>query len=171
MNGILQKILGPLADIRCYIESELNNCRVDDKTIKIFQEIFKVHGNGYYRNVCFTLFLEIERVLRNQFSGGNVNIPFNKILENFINTSDNILGLTKNQFSWLIIVELFKLFCGEEEYKKWIELNEDLIQNRESALNKLAEYDTEKDSINMILISYYIFRISTILLCKKEKRL
>ncbi len=100
-----------------------------------------------------------------------MNIPFNKILENFINTSDNILDLTKNQFSWLIIVELFKLFCGEEEYKKWIELNEDLIQNRESALNKLAEYDTEKDSINMILISYYIFRISTILLCKKEKRL
>ena len=79
--------------------------------------------------------------------------------------------MTIYQFSWLIIGKIIELFCGEEEHKKMFEVDGELSQDRKSTLIKLAEYNTEKDSINMILISYYIFRLLTILLCKKEKRL
>lgn len=155
-------------DILEDIESNLKTLAIDMDRKATFQEAIKAHRHGLFRLTTRALIPDIERVILEDWMGRNrgdveqltkqkiCDAVNKKHLEDF--ALDNIYDL--------------RLFGGivdvlYENGSKLGDFQGDIFPNRPAALHGWLSYSTRKNSLNIIIIADYVFRLTPLF---KENR-
>ena len=163
--------------VRSQIESRLPSYQIDEEAKATLREALDAHEAGLYRCVSRVLFPEIERVFRAKLFDDQIgHIPYDTLVEKLVG-EDRSLGdfmrgglyeldifgvLTKHikhgdeSESGEFIYGLFQKVGSEEDRER---LTQDPIPNRHAALHGLVVYSSRQNSLNVIFVADYIFRI------------
>ena len=164
-------------NVRSEIESRLSDYKIDAEAKATFREALDAHEAGLYRCVCRVLFPEIERIFRIELFNNIIgSIAYKKFLEKLVDKNKSIdeyiidglydlsiFGhLTKTlrkeaiSESDKLTVGLFTSVTSEEHRER---LKQSAIPNRHAAIHGLVAYSSRQNSLNMIFLADYIFRI------------
>ncbi len=140
-------------EIRREMESGLTEYHIDDEARKTFGEAIAGHEAGLYRCVCRLLFPEIERMI----DAGRVSST--KMIQKLIDSGDPTDRELRELFDWVMLERLrthayAQVHAGEQE-----KFEQDPIPNRHAAMHGLVAYSTHKHSMNMLILTDYVFRI------------
>ena len=138
------------SEIRDDIESRLKDYHIDDEARETFREALSAHEAGLYRCVCRVLFPDIERMI----GLGRVR---EKELEELTGTGDFADFAFREPYDYVLFGRLVK--HTYEPVKDRGRFERDPVPNRHAAMHGLAPYATHKQSMNMLILTGYIFRI------------
>ena len=163
-------------DVRSSIESRIHEFNIDEEAEATFREALDAHEFGLYRCVCRVLFPEIERILRVQTFGHRRGTEkYNAMLE------DLLQGTTLDDFlpgGWLDLTSFEHLMKTIEKQadgrfdagvlgvfayvsdSNLHRVKDDPVPNRHAALHGYVEYATHQNSLNVIFIAEYVFRVT-----------
>lgn len=149
-------------DIRHDIESRMACYRVSEEAKETFREAMDAHEAGHYRCVCRVLFPELDRELRIRFFNDSTGrIDSREMLKALANRGSLEEYLQRSVFSYILFTQLAtQLYKNvKESNKSQFELRD--VPNRHAALHGLVRYTTHKHSMNMLVMTDYIFEILT----------
>ncbi len=138
------------SEIRDDLELRLNDYLIDDEAKETYREALSAHAAGYYRCVCCVLFPEIERVI----GLGRVR---KKEIEKLTSTGTLADFVSGEPFA----IDLFGYFVDhmyESVKGNRAKLAQMPVPNRHAALHGLIPYSTHKESMNMLIMTDYIFQ-------------
>ena len=133
------------------LEQRLEGYHVDDEAKATFREALTAHEEGLYRCVCRVLFPEIERAI----ALGRVR---KKELGQIL--GDRSLGevVAGERFAYVLFSRLVS-HTYEQVRTSRARFEQDPLPNRHAAMHGLVSYRTHKNSMNMLLMTDYIFRL------------
>ena len=141
-------------EIRNDMESRLANYHIDDEARATFNEALSAHQAGLYRCVCRLLFPEIERMIGAGRGGSR------RMLEELTGTGDLSDFAFKERFGYVlfgrIVNHAYERVMTDEEVARF---EQDPVPNRHAAMHGLVAYSTHKHSMNMLILTDYVFRI------------
>ena len=141
-------------EIRDEMESGLAEYHIDDEASATFREALAAHEAGHYRCVCRLLFPEIERMIGAGHGGSN------KMLEGLTGTGDLADFACKERFGYVLFGRLvnhaYERVMTDDELARF---ERDPVPNRHAAMHGLVSYSTHKHSMNMLILTDYVFRI------------
>ena len=175
-NRLLDYYKNNWQNVRSEIEARLSDYKIDAEAKETFREALDAHESGLYRCVCRVLFPEIERVLRAEIFNNKVGpitsdalikkLLDDKFIEDFMPGGFYelyIFGhLTKARRkkdaseSDKLTYGLFQKVLSKEDRDR---LKQDPVPNRHAAIHGLVVYSSPQNSLNMIFMADYIFRI------------
>lgn len=138
-------------EIRDDMTSRLADYHIDDEAKATFREALSAHEGGHYRCVCRVLFPEIERVIR-------VGRDKTKILERLTGTRDLADLAFRERFGLILfdrLVDHMYENVGDQPEK----FDRDPVPNRHAAMHGLVRYSTHQHSMNMLILTDYVFEI------------
>lgn len=137
------------SEIRDDMESRLEDYHIDDEAMETFREALVAHEAGLYRCVCRVLFPEIERTIGAGFRS-------KRLIEKLTGTGDLADYAFRELFGYVLFGRLVKHVyeSGTRE-----SLERDPVPNRHAAMHGLVSYSTHKHSMNMLILTDYIFQI------------
>ena len=139
------------SEIRDDMKSRLADYHIDDEARETFREALSAHEGGHYRCVCRVLFPEIERMI----GVGRRKID---ILEKLTGTRDLAELAFRERFGLILfdrLVDHMYEDVGAEREK----FERDPVPNRHAAMHGLVQYSTHKHSMNMLILTDYVFEI------------
>lgn len=150
-------------DIRHEIESRMACYRISEEAKQTFCEAMDAHEAGHYRCVCRVLFPELDRELRIQFFNDSTGrIGSKEMLDALANRGLLEDYLPRSIFSYILfrqlVTQLYKNV--KKSNRSQFELRD--VPNRHAALHGLVRYTTHKHSMNMLIMTDYIFEILTV---------
>jgi hypothetical protein len=154
------------SEIEALFRKDIDGFDVDDEAKQTFREALAAHGNGHYRAVCRLLFPEFERIARDEIHNGELNgIGSQPGLKEFVDA----LGLsTVSKLGGLRVLPLMEvlldhLYLNVRKPAQVEKFRNDPIPNRHACLHGILVYNTAKNSINMLIMADFIYRIVGIL--------
>ena len=140
-------------EIRNDMESRLADCHIDDEAAATFCEALAAHEAGYYRCVCRVLFPEIERMIQ--------RIPSTcKRMPEKLNTTAISMDITfKQPFDYVLFGYLVHHVYQHVPENDREGFKQNPIPNRHAAMHGMVVYSAHKNSMNMLILTDYVFRI------------
>ena len=140
-------------DIRNGMESRLAECHIDDEARATFREALMAHESGHYRCICRLLFPEIERII----GAGHRSGP---MIEKLLASGEPTERDSREFLDWVMLGRIRKhayeqVWTADEQEK----FERDPVPNRHAAMHGLVAYSTHKHSMNMLILTDYVFRI------------
>lgn len=135
--------------IRADMESRLEGYHIDDEARETFREALAAHEAQLYRCVCRVLFPEIERMI----GAGYRSKP---LLEKLTGKGDLADYAFRERFGIVLFDRLVE-HVYESGRREKFERNP--VPNRQAAMHGLVSYSTHKHSMNMLILTDYIFQI------------
>ena len=137
------------SEIRDDMESRLEGYHIDDEARATFREALAAHEAGLHRCVCRVLFPEIERLVGAGFRS-------KRLLETLTGTGDLADYAFRERFGYVVFGRLVKHVYESGRREKF---ERDPVPNRQAAMHGLVSYSTHKHSMNMLILTDYIFQI------------
>lgn len=142
-------------DIRDEMESGLAEYHIDDEARATFREALIAHGSGLYRGICRSLFPEIERMI-----GAGPRVGSKKMLQKLTESGDPTDRELRELFDWVMLQRLrthaYERVITDDEVARF---ERDPVPNRHAAIHGRVAYSTHKHSMNMLILTDYVFRI------------
>ncbi len=140
-------------EIRDKMTSSLPEYHIDDEARATSREALAAHEAGLYRCVCRLLFPEIERVI----DAGHRSGP---MIEKLLASGEQTERDFRELFDWVMLERIRKHAYDQV----WTEgererFERDSVPNRHAAMHGLVAYSTHKHSMNMLILTDYVFRI------------
>ena len=123
------------------------------KNAETFREALSAHEAGYYRCVCRVLFPEIERMI------GAGLLPSKRMLKKLTGTGDMADFAFRERFAWVLFGRLMKHAYERADPVDRERFERDPVPNRHAAMHGLVPYSTHKHSMNMLILTDYVFQI------------
>jgi hypothetical protein len=139
------------SEIRDDMKSRLADYHIDDEARETFREALSAHEGGHYRCVCRVLFPEIERMI-------GVGRRKTDMLEKLTGTRD-LADLAFRERFGLILFDRLVDHMYEDVGDKREKFERDPVPNRHAAMHGLVQYSTHKHSMNMLILTDYVFEI------------
>ena len=140
-------------EIRDEMESGLAEYHIDDEARATFREALIAHESGLYRGTCRSLFPEIERII----DAGHRSEPMiEKLLASGDPTERQVRELFDRAMLERIRDHAYERVWTEDERERF---ERDPVPNRHAAIHGLVAYSTHKHSMNMLILTDYVFRI------------
>lgn len=139
------------SEIRDDMASRLEDYRVDDEAKATFREALSAHESGLYRCVCRVLFPEIERMV-------GAGLRSKRLLEKLTGTGDLADLAFRERFGYVLFGRLVD-HAYENVKANRTRFEQDPVPNRNAAMHGLVSYSTHKHSMNMLILTDYIFQI------------
>ena len=136
-------------EIRDDMESRLAGYRVDAEGRATFLEALSAHEAELYRCVPRVLFPEIERMI-------GAGLRSKRLLEELTGTGDLADYASRERFGYVLFGRLVKHVYRSGKLTRF---QQDPVPNRQAAVHGLASYSTHKHSMNMLILTDYIFQI------------
>ena len=140
-------------EIRNDMKSRLADYHIDDEARAAFREALSAHEAGHYRCVCRVLFPEIERMI----GGGRVGSK--QMLEELTGTGDLADFAFRERFGYVLFGRLVNHAYEQVNEDERERFERDPVPNRHAAMHGLVPYSTHKHSMNMLILTDYVFRI------------
>ena len=137
------------SEIRDDMESRLEGYHIDDEARGTFREALAAHEAGLHRCVCRVLFPEIERMV-------GAGLRSKRLLEKLTGTGDLADYAFRERFGYVLFGRLVKHVYESGRREKF---ERDPVPNRQAAIHGLVSYSTHKHSMNMLILTDYIFQI------------
>lgn len=142
-------------EIRDDMESGLEYHHIDDEARAVFREALSAHEAGLYRGICRALFPEIERMI------GAGNVGTRKMLDKLLEESEDPAGRAFREIYNPVLFNrlvrhAYERVVTEDERARF---EQDPVPNRHAAVHGLVAYTTHKHSMNMLILTEYVFRI------------
>ncbi len=142
-------------EIRDEMESGLAEYHIDDEARTTFREALAAHEAGLYRCVCRLLFPEIERMI-----GAGPRVGSRKMLQQLTDSGDPTDRECRELFDWVMLQRLrthaYERALTDDEVARF---EQDPVPNRHAAMHGRVAYSTHKHSMNMLILTDYVFRI------------
>lgn len=138
-------------EIRDDMKSRLADYHIDDEARETFREALSAHEGGHYRCVCRVLFPEIERLI-------GVGHRKTDILEKLTGMRD-LADLAFRERFGLILFDRLVDHMYEQVHNQQEKFERDPVPNRHAAMHGLVHYSTHKHSMNMLILTDYVFEI------------
>jgi hypothetical protein len=151
-------------------QRDIDGFDVDDEAKATFREALAAHGNGHYRSVCRLLFPEFERIIRYELHGGQLSgLTSLRSFRKFVEELGLSEALELGGFSVFSLMEtLIDRLYSEAKDPAQIELlRSDPIPNRHACLHGIISYNTAKNSINMLVMADFVYRVVGLLKANK----
>ena len=140
----------------------LKDYAICEESEATFQEALAAHREGFYRCVCRVLFPEIERVLRMHFFEDKAGrISACRLLKRFTNQGDLEDFISGPGHGWILFGRLITHLYEEVSEENRKDYLSNSVPNRHAALHGLIPYSTYKHSVNMIVMTDYVFQTIT----------
>ena len=144
--------------IRKDIESRMDQYQISDETKATFREAIEAHDSGLYRCVIAVLFPKIEeefeaRVPKNRDSQSQ---RARKVLQR---AGACRMRVPQKAYGWALYGPVENHIYSRVDASNIEEFERDDIPNRHAALHGLVRYWTHKHSMNMIVLTDYIFQV------------
>ena len=140
-------------DIRREITSRIADYHIDDEARAAFREAMAAHESGHYRCVCRVLFPEIERMI------GAGRVGSRKMLEELTETRDLADFIFRERFGFVLFGRLVDHAYQQVDEDEREKFERDPVPNRHAAMHGLVAYSTHKHSMNMLILTDYVFGI------------
>ena len=139
--------------IRGHMELDLATYHVDDEARATFREALIAHESGLYRCICRLLFPEIERTI----GAGHRSEP---MIKKLLASGDPTELDFREMFDW-VMLERIRKHTYEQVWTKGERerFERDPVPNRHAAIHGRVAYSTHKHSMNMLILTDYVFRI------------
>jgi hypothetical protein len=139
--------------IRDNMELDLATYHIDDEARATFREALMAHESGLYRCICRLLFPEIERII----GAGHRSGP---MIQTLLASGEPTKLDAREMFDW-VMLERIREYAYEQV---WTEgererFERDPVPNRHAAIHGQVAYSTHKHSMNMLILTDYVFRI------------
>ena len=141
------------SEIRDEMESGLAEYHIDDEARATFREALIAHESGLYRGICRSLFPEIERII----DAGHRAEP---MIEKLLGSGDPTDRQVRELFDRVMLERIRRhayVRVGTEDQRERFE--RDPVPNRHAAIHGRVAYSTHKHSMNMLILTDYVFRI------------
>ena len=149
-------------NIRQDIEKRLDHYHITEETKATFREALAAHSIGHYRCVCRVLFPEIDREFRIHFFNDTAgSISSKKMLEKLTNRGSLEYFLPREAYGWILFDRLIHHLYEPVDDNNRGQYESDYVPNRHASTHGLVQYSSFKHSMNMIIMSDYIFQILT----------
>ena len=139
------------SEIRDDMKSHLADYHIDDEARETFREALSAHEGGHYRCVCRVLFPEIERMIA-------VRRRKTDMLETLTGARD-LADLAFRERFGLILFDRLVDHMYENVGTQREKFERDWVPNRHAAMHGLVHYSTHKHSMNMLILTHYVFEI------------
>ena len=140
-------------EIRDGMESGLATYHIDDEARATFQEALITHESGRYRGICRTLFPEIERMI----GAGHRSGP---MIKKLLASGEPDERDFRELFDWVMLERIrrhaYEQVWTEDQRERF---ERDPVPNRHAAIHGRVAYSTHKHSMNMLILTDYVFRI------------
>ncbi len=148
-------------EIRISLEENMKSYCVDDEAKSTFYEALSAHEARLYRCVCRLLFPEIERVLRARIPN---HVPFDRIgskkLTQMLIGPESSDKISESKFfGFLLMDRLFQHLYERVDQNNIANIKKDFLPNRHAAIHGFVAYSYHKNSMNMLIMTDYIFQI------------
>ena len=140
-------------EIRDDMNSRLADYHIDDEARATFREALLAHEAGLYRCTCRVLFPEIERMI------GAGRVGSKKMLEKLIGSRDPADLTSRERYDWVLFDRLVLHAYEQVSEDERGRFERDPTPNRHAAVHGLVAYSTHKHSMNMLILTDYVFRI------------
>ena len=140
-------------EVRSDMTSRLADYAIDDEARATFREALSAHEAGHYRCVCRVLFPEIERMI------GAGRVGSNRMLKEFTGKGSLVDYAFREQFGYVLFGRLVKHAYEQVHEHNRREFERNPVPNRHAAMHGLVPYSTHKHSMNMLILTDYVFRI------------
>lgn len=140
-------------EIREAMESGLAEYHIDDEARATFREALTAHESGLYRGICRSLFPEIERIID---AGHRSGPMIDKLLASGDPTDRQVRELFDRVMLERIRKHAYEQVWTEGERERF---ERDPVPNRHAAIHGRVAYSTHKHSMNMLILTDYVFRI------------
>jgi hypothetical protein len=145
-------------EVRKAIEESVSAFDLDEESRIVINEILDAHENGHYRSVCRTIFPEIERLSRLEFSADNYFNPLSN--QKDLREMAGALPVRGGLEAIAMFERLFNHIYKDVKTMEALQaVQNDPVPNRHACLHGLVIYNTHQSSINSIFFLEYIFWI------------
>ena len=141
-------------EIRDEMTSSLAEYHIDDEARATSREALAAHEAGLYRCVCRLLFPEIERMI-----DAGRRVGSRKMLQELTESGDPRDRELRELFDWVMLERLRTHAYGQVDEGEQERFERDPVPNRHAAMHGLVAYSTHKHSMNMLILTDYVFRI------------
>jgi len=142
-------------EIRDEMESGLAEYHIDDDARATFREALIAHESELYSGICRWLFPEIERMI-----GAGPRVGSRKMVEKLTESGDPTDRELRELFDWVMLQRLrthaYERVITDDEVARF---ERDPVPNRHAAIHGRVAYSTHKHSMNMLILTDYVFRI------------
>ena len=139
--------------IRDHMELDLATYHIDDEARATFREALIAHESGLYRCICRLLFPEIERII----GAGHRSGP---MIEKLLASGEPTELDFRELFDWVMLERIrkhaYEQVWTEGERERF---ERDPVPNRHAAMHGRVAYSTHKHSMNMLILTDYVFRV------------
>ena len=139
--------------IRDHMELDLATYHIDDEARATFREALIAHESGLYRCICRLLFPEIERIIGAGHRSG-------RMIEKLLASEEPTELDFREMFDWVMLERIrkhaYEQVWAEGERERF---ERDPVPNRHAAIHGRVAYSTHKHSMNMLILTDYVFRI------------
>lgn len=148
-------------NIRQDIESRLNFYCISEESKETFREALSAHSVGHYRCVCRVLFPQIEKEFRIHFFEDSAGHITSREILNQLNSLELKSFLPREAYGWILLDRLVDHLYEKVDGDNRTQYEDDFVPNRHASAHGLVSYSTFKHSMNMIVMSDYIFQVLT----------
>ena len=149
-------------EIRQDIESRLDQYRIAEETRETFREALSAHDAGHYRCVCSVLFPVIDREFRIRFfEDGAGSISSRRMLEKLTGRGSLRDFMPREAYGWMLFGRLAHHLYEPIDNHNRSRYAKDFVPNRHAVSHGLLAYSTQKHSVNMLIMTDYIFPVLT----------
>ena len=138
--------------IRDQMEFDLATYHIDDEARATFRDALVAHESGLYRCICRLLFPEIERII----GAGHRSGP---MIEKLLASGEPTELDFREMFDWVMLERIrkhaYEQVWTEGEQERF---ERDPVPNRHAAIHGRVAYSTHKHSMNMLILTDYVFR-------------
>lgn len=148
-------------EIRRSLEKNMKSYHVDDEAKATFDEALSAHEARFYRCVCRLLFPEIERMLRSRITNRALlyHIGSKQLLQVLIGSNSSEEISEGKFFGFLLLDRLCRHLYERVDQNNIVDIKKDSLPNRHAAVHGFVAYSDHKHSINMLVMTDYIFHM------------
>ena len=147
------------SEIRKEIEDHLETYEIDAEARTTVHEVLSAHESESYRCVCRTLFPEIERMIKRNYFNDVGHIKTRQMVRKLAEQLTEGEIFSRQGFCLVTIGHHVEHMYARVDGDKRDRLEEISVPNRHAALHGLKPYSTHKYSMNMIIMTDYIFQM------------
>lgn len=140
-------------DIRAEMEYRLANHHIDDEARRTFCEAILSHEAKYFRCVCRVLFPEIERMI------GAGRVGSKEMLRTMTGKRDLAVFAFGEVFDYVLFGRLVDHVYKNVNESNLERFERNHVPNRHAAMHGLVPYSSHKSSMNMLILTDYVFGV------------
>ena len=149
------------ASIRNDIESRMDQYHISDETKTTFREALEAHGSGLYRCVIRVLFPEIEKEFAAKIPKDKTGSEQQRAREILHRAGACYPRVPRKAHGRALYSRVSEHIYRRVDASNRAEFERDDVPNRHASLHGLVHYRTHKHSMNMIVMTDYIFQVLT----------